>query len=97
MDEMLEIWEKIGFKNENKGEEMKHPLTNPESKHYQMCDGIEAVQRLEEMYTDEELMAWAKITAMKYRLRIGNKDNVEKEATKIKTFEDYYKYLKEKK
>lgn len=71
----------------------KHPLKNPDSKHYSMVDGIEAVDRLEQMYSREDLMAWAKISAMKYRLRIGNKDDVSKEATKIKTFEAYYKHL----
>ena len=72
---------------------MTHPLLNPDSKHYHMVDGIEAVARLEQMYTSEELAIWAKITAMKYRLRIGNKDDVEKEATKISTYEAYYRYL----
>ena len=74
---------------------MNHPLKNPESKHYQMIDGIEAVERLEQMYSKEELAVWAKISAMKYRLRIANKDAVEKEATKIRGFEAYYKYLME--
>ena len=74
---------------------MNHPLKNPESKHYQMIDGVEAVERLEQMYSVEELAVWAKISAMKYRLRIANKDAVEKEATKIRGFEAYYKYLME--
>lgn len=74
-------------------EEKSHPLKNHDSKHYSMVDGIEAVDRLEQMYSREDLMAWAKISAMKYRLRIGNKDDVAKEATKIKTFEAYYKHL----
>lgn len=72
-----------------------HPLKNPESRHYDMVDGIEAVDRLEQMYSKEDLMAWAKISAMKYRLRIGHKDDVAKEAKKIATFEAYFKYLKE--
>ena len=72
-----------------------HPLKNPDSKHYQMVDGVEAIERLEQMYSKEELMIWAKISAMKYRLRIANKDAVEKEAVKIKGFEAYYTYLKE--
>jgi len=71
----------------------QHPLKNPDSKHYQMIDGKEAIERLEQMYSIEELMAWAKISAMKYRLRIANKDAVEKEAVKIKGFEAYYAYL----
>jgi hypothetical protein len=41
-------------------------------------------------------MHWAKITVMKYRLRIGNKDDVSKEAKKIETYEAYYRYLKAK-
>ena len=72
---------------------MTHPLLSPDSPHYSMIDGVEAVERLETMYPPEEMMIWAKITAMKYRLRIGNKDDVRKEAAKIKTFEEYYKYL----
>ena len=73
-----------------------HPLLNPESKHYSMIDGVEAICRMEDMYPKHELMVWAKITAMKYRLRIGNKDDVLKEAKKIETYEAYYKYLEGK-
>ncbi len=72
-----------------------HPLLNPDSTHYQMVDGVEAIARLEQMYSKEELAIWAKITSMKYRLRIGNKDDVLKEAVKIETYEAYYKYLEE--
>jgi hypothetical protein len=42
------------------------------------------------------LIAWAKITAMKYRLRVGKKDDPIKEIEKIKTFEAYYEYLRNK-
>ena len=73
-----------------------HPLLNPESKHYSMVDGTEAIEHMEMMFSTVELMHWAKLTAMKYRLRIGNKDDVLKEAEKIKTYEDYYKYLEAK-
>ncbi len=73
---------------------MKHPLINEDSSsHYLMADGVEAIERLEMMFTQEELMAWAKITAMKYRLRIGHKDAPEKEVKKIKTYEDYHAFL----
>lgn len=72
-----------------------HPLLNPESKHYSMVDDVEAIARMEQMYSKDEMQIWAKITAMKYRLRIGNKDNVVKEAKKIETYEDYYRYLEE--
>jgi hypothetical protein len=74
-----------------------HPLLNPESKHYAMVGGVEAIELMEKMFTRNELMAWAKLTAMKYRLRIGGKDAPEKEITKIKTFENYYRYLETQK
>ena len=77
-------------------DEMIHPLINPESEHYSMVDDVNAIIRMEQMYSTEELMVWAKITSMKYRLRIGNKDDVLKEAKKIETYEAYYMYLKEK-
>lgn len=72
----------------------EHPLLNPDSKHYSMIDGVEAIERLEQMYTADELAIWADITAMKYRLRIGKKDDALKELKKIDTFEAYYAYLK---
>jgi hypothetical protein len=71
-----------------------HPLLNPHSPHYKMVDDVEAITRMEQMYCTRDLMAWANLSAMKYRLRIGNKDDVVKEAGKIKTYEAYYKYLK---
>lgn len=74
--------------------EKQHPLLNPDSKHYSMIDGVEAIKRLEQMYTADELAIWANITAMKYRLRIGKKDDALKELKKIDTFEAYYAYLK---
>jgi len=70
-----------------------HPLLNPNSPHYKMIGGREAIEYMEEMFTRAELMAWAKLTAMKYRLRIGKKDDPSKEIAKIKTFEAYYEYL----
>ena len=70
-----------------------HPLINTDSPHYSMFDNVESIERMEQMYTREELKTWAKISAMKYRLRIGLKDSPEKEIKKIKTFEAYYKYL----
>ena len=77
-------------------ENNKHPLLNPNSKHYDQPDGREGIELLESMFTTEQLKSWALITAMKYRLRIGRKDDGEKELLKIKTYEDYYKYLSEK-
>jgi len=73
-----------------------HPLINPASRHYEMIDSVEAILRMEQMYSTQELMVWANISAMKYRLRIGHKDDVAKEASKIAGFEAYYKYLEQR-
>ena len=73
----------------------KHPLLNPDSTHYKMFDGEEAIVRLESLMTKLELMAWAKGNIFKYRLRIGNKDDPTKEIIKIQGYEAYYKYLED--
>ena len=70
-----------------------HPLLNPDSPHYQMVDGVEAIERMEQMFSLKELMAWSLISSFKYRLRIGAKDDPSKEIAKIKSFEAYYTYL----
>ena len=74
---------------------MKHPLKNEESTHYQMVDGVESIDLFEMMYTKEELMTWSKITAMKYRMRLGKKDDNAKDIKKMQTYENYYRYLNE--
>jgi len=81
---------------EKENSKSTHPLLNPKSKHYDQPDGREGIELLEQMFTTEQLKSWALITAMKYRLRIGRKDDGEKELLKIKTYEDYYKYLNKK-
>lgn len=72
---------------------LKHPLKNPDSRHYEMIAGIEAIEVLEAMFPVEELMVWAKISYMKYQLRLGKKDDVQKELAKMNTFKQYYEYL----
>jgi len=76
---------------------MKHPLLNPESTHYQMFDGTEAITVLEAIMSTTELMAWCRGNIYKYRLRVGNKstDKSVSDIEKIKTYEAYYAYLKE--
>jgi len=76
---------------------IKHPLVNSKSKHYTHPEGVESIEYLEKMFTKEEMMVWTKITAMKYRMRIGKKDSIEEEMEKINGYENYYSYLKKKK
>lgn len=75
---------------------MTHPLINSDSRHYQMVDGVESISLMESMFTREEMMIWAKITSYKYRFRLGKKDDDLKDIKKMKTYEDYYKWLADK-
>lgn len=72
---------------------IKHPLVSEDSSHYIILDD-EAIVQFEKMFTTEELLAWSKITYYKYMFRLGKKDEVSKELAKMKTYEDYYMYLK---
>lgn len=88
---------------ENEDEEPTSPLVNPESKHYEMIGGKQSVEYMEQMFTREEMMAWAKVTAMKYALRAGRKnitgtldESILSDIHKKISYEDYYKYLEEK-
>lgn len=79
-------------------EHFTHPLKNPDSSHYAMWhngdgEAVEAIDLMEKMFTPEELLTWAKITVLKYRLRIGKKDDIAKEMKKIETYEAYVHYL----
>jgi hypothetical protein len=76
-----------------------HPLKNPDSSHYAMWhdgpsgEAVEAIDLMEKMATKEELLTWAKLTVLKYRLRIGKKDDIVKEMKKIETYEAYIVHL----
>jgi hypothetical protein len=74
----------------------EHPLINTSSRHYQLVDGTESILLMEQLFTIEELKAWAKITSYKYRFRVGKKDDDAKDIKKMKTYEAYYKALCEK-
>jgi hypothetical protein len=74
---------------------MTHPLKNPDSKHYELWGGVDAIDIIEGKLTKEELIGACKFNILKYQLRLGQKDTVEKELVKIKTYQDYLKYLME--
>lgn len=72
-----------------------HPLLNPQSPHYRLFDK-EAIEYFEKIFTPQELKAWAKLNYFKYMFRLGKKDEIQKELAKMRTFEEYYKYLASK-
>lgn len=73
----------------------EHPLKNPDSKHYELWEGYESIEALEAIMTKEELIGWCKGNILKYRLRIGKKDDPRAEVRKIITYEKYLKQLME--
>lgn len=73
----------------------EHPLKNPDSKHYELWDGYESIEALEAIMTKEELIGWCKGNILKYRMRIGKKDDPRAEVRKIITYEKYLKHLME--
>lgn len=75
----------------------RHPLKNPESKHYELWEGCESIEVLEATLSIDELIGWCKGNILKYRLRIGHKDDPLKEIKKIMTYENYLAYLFQKK
>lgn len=74
----------------------KHPLKNKSSKHYELWKDLEVIELIEKVLTKEELIGACKFNILKYRLRIGNKDDELKELQKIKDYENYLKFLESK-
>ena len=72
---------------------LTHPLKNKASKHYELWNDLEVIELIEKVLTKEELIGACKFNILKYRLRIGNKDDAVKELQKIKDYENYLKFL----
>ena len=53
----------------------------------------EVIELIEKVLTKEELIGACKFNILKYRLRVGNKDEIGKELQKIKDYENYLKFL----
>lgn len=70
-----------------------HPLKNKASKHYELWNDLEVIELIEKVLTKEELIGACKFNILKYRLRIGNKDDAVKELQKIKDYENYLSFL----
>ena len=67
-------------------------VKNEKSKHYELWSGCEAIDIIKTMLTTEEYAGFLKGNILKYQLRLGKKDNVEKEIEKI---QDYQNGLRE--
>ena len=83
--------EEVGCKE--KLDNLKHPLKNEASKHYELWKDLEVIELIEKVLTKEELIGACKYNILKYRLRVGNKDDELKELSKVKDYENYLKFL----
>ena len=74
---------------------MDHPLKNKDCLYYELYTGMESIDVLEKVFTQQEMTAWAKISLMAYQLRLGKKSGtkVDVEIKKMETFKNYIEYL----
>lgn len=67
---------------------MTHPKDREEINHperYNQYD-IEVIEMMVKIWGIEAVKTWCKLTAFKYRMRLGHKDNIEQDLAK----EDWY-------
>ena len=66
---------------------MENKVKNPQSTHYELWNGCEAIDVLKNSLTEDEYKGFLKGNILKYQLRLGKKDNVDKEIIKIKDYQ----------
>ena len=57
-------------------------------KHY-LESVVEPIKVMEKLFTKEELKGFIKGNILKYRLRMGHKDDIQKEMDKIRVYEQW--------
>ena len=57
-----------------------------ENKHHQLWEGTQSLDIMKKVLTDEEYKGFLKGNILKYQLRLGKKDDTEKEIQKIKDY-----------
>lgn len=68
---------------EDKVQEVEKP-----DKHY-LESVVEPIKVMEKLFTKEELKGFIKGNILKYRLRMGHKDDIQKEMDKIRVYEQW--------
>lgn len=69
---------------------MENKVKNESINHYELWEGNEAIDVIKRILSKSEYIGFLKGNILKYQLRLGKKDNVEKEMIKI---EDYTREL----
>jgi hypothetical protein len=57
-----------------------------DNKHHQLWEGTQSLDIMKKVLTDEEYKGFLKGNILKYQLRLGKKDDTEKEIQKIKDY-----------
>lgn len=63
-------------------------VKNPNAKHYELWHDFETIDIIKNVLTKDEYIGFLKGNILKYQLRLGKKDNVEKEMEKIKDYQN---------
>lgn len=69
------------FKEKESTDNVKNPS------HYQLLGGMEAIEVIASVLTEEAFLGYCLGNQLKYKLRAGGKDNVEQELNKAKFYE----------
>lgn len=74
---------------------MSHPLKNPNCLYYELWAGFEAIDVIEQLFTTEERLVWAKISLLNYQLRLAKKEGTDiiQEQMKMETYKAYIALL----
>lgn len=62
-------------------------VKNPNAKHYELWNDFETIDIIKKVLTKEEYNGFLKGNILKYQLRLGKKDGVDKEMIKIKDYQ----------
>lgn len=62
-------------------------VKNQNASHYELYHGTEAIDVIKEILTQDEYIGYLKGNILKYQLRLGKKDDVQKEKIKIKDYQ----------
>lgn len=82
------------IKEVDEGNVTDNKVKNPKSTHYEVLPGVEAIDIIKQTLTHDEYIGFLKGNVLKYQLRLGKKDNVDKEIIKIKDYTNELKGMK---
>jgi hypothetical protein len=68
---------------------MSDPVNHP--KHYKVFPNMEAIDIIRKVLTEEEFNGYLKGNFLKYRLRAGDKDDLEQDIAKSNWYRDHVK------